>query len=64
MASWEGRGGKADCAAGDNQVIAYVAVMQKELFIVDELPACNRSCTMEREKSQCSTVCSLFAGRS
>ena len=59
-----GSGGKADCVAGANRVIFCEAAMQEELIIVDGLPGCRRSCTMERRKSKCSTVCSMFAGRS
>ena len=59
-----GSGGKADCVAGADRVIFCEAGMREELFIVDGLPACRRSCTMERRKSKCSTVRSLFAGRS
>jgi len=59
-----GSGGKADCAARADRVIFCEAGMQEELFIVDGLPACRRSCTMERGKSKCSTVRSVFAGRS
>ena len=43
-----GSGGKEDCVARASQVIFCEARMQEELFIVDGLPACRRSCTMER----------------
>jgi len=64
VTSLVGSGGKADCVAGADQVIFCEAGMPEEPFIVDELPACRRLCTMERRKSKCSTVLSLFAGRS
>ena len=64
VTSLVGSGGNADCVAGANRVIFCEAGMREELSIVDGLPACRSSCTMERQKSKCSTVHSLFAGRS
>jgi len=64
VTSLVGSGSKADCVVGADRVIFCEAGMQEELFIVDGLPACRRSGTMERRKSKCSTVHSLFAGRS
>jgi len=52
------------CVARAGRVMFCEAGMRKELFIVDGLPACRQSYTMERQKSKCSTVLSLFAGRS
>jgi len=57
-----GSGGKTDSVVGANQVIFCEAGMREELFIVDGLPGCGGSCTMERQKSKCLTVCSIFAG--
>jgi hypothetical protein len=51
LSSIVGSGGNTDWIVGDNQVIFCEAGMQQELFIVDELPACTRSLTMERQKS-------------
>jgi len=59
-----GGGGKADCVMGANREIFSETRMWEELFIVDGLPACRRSCTMEGWKSKCSKVSSLFTGRS
>ena len=59
-----GSGGKADCVAGADVVIFCEARIQKELFIGDGFPAYRRSYTMERWKSNCSTVRWSFAGRS
>ena len=56
-------GGMSDCVVGADEVIFCEARLREELFIVDGLPACRRLCTMERWKSKCSTVRSLFAGR-
>jgi hypothetical protein len=64
VTSLVGSGGKADCVVGAERVIFCDAGMPEELFIVDGLPACRRSHTMERQNSKCSTVCSLLAGRS
>jgi len=64
VTSLVGSGGKADCVAGADRVIFCQAGMREELFIVDGLPACRRSRTMERWKSKRSTVHSLSAGRS
>jgi len=47
-----GRGGRADSVGGADRVIFCEAQMWEELFIVDGLPACRRSCTMERQKSK------------
>ena len=43
-----GSEGKADRMAGAAQMIICEAGMQEELFIVNGLPACRMSCTMER----------------
>jgi len=48
----EGSGGREDCVGGADRVIFCEAGMREELFIVDGLPACRRSCTMERWKSK------------
>jgi len=64
ITSLVGSGGKADCVVGADRVIFCEARMWEELFIVDGLPACRRSWTMERWKSKCSTVHALLAGRS
>jgi len=64
VTSLVGSGGKADCVAGADRVIFCEARMREEPFIVDGLPACRRSRTMERRKSKCSSVLSLFARRS
>ena len=64
VTSLVGSGSKADCVAGADRVITCEAGMRKEPFIVDGLPACRRLHTVERGKSKCSTVLSLFAGRS
>ena len=63
VTSLVGSGGKADCAAGSDREIFCEAGMREELFILDGLPACRRSCTMERWKSKCSTLSSVFAGK-
>jgi len=47
-----GSEGRADCVGGADQVIFCEAGMREELFIVDGLPACRRSRTMERQKSK------------
>jgi len=41
--------------AGADRVNFCEARMREEPFIVDGLPACRRSHTMERQKSKCST---------
>jgi len=64
VTSLVGSGAKAHCVAGADRVIFCEAGLREELFIVDGLPACRRSCTMERQMSKCSTVRSLIAGRS
>jgi len=60
---WVGSRGMAECVVGAGQVIFFEAGMWEKLFFVDELPACRRSRTMERGKSKCSTVGTLFAAR-
>jgi len=64
VTSLVGSRGKADCVVGANRVNCCEAGMREEPFIVDGLPACRQSHTTERQKSKCSTVRSLFAGRS
>jgi hypothetical protein len=59
-----GSGDKADCVVKADRVIFCEAGIWVELFNVDGLPACRRSHTMERQKTKCSTVRSMFAGRS
>ena len=56
LTSMVGSGGNTDCMVGANPVIFGEAGMRQELFIVDELPACRRSLTMQRKKSKCTTV--------
>jgi len=56
-----GSGGKAACVAGADRVICCEAGMREEYVIVDGLPACRRSHTMERRTSKCSTVCSIIS---
>lgn len=56
VTSQVGSVGKADCVAGDSQVIFCEARKSKEQFIVDGHPVCRLSCTMERRKSMWSTL--------
>jgi hypothetical protein len=63
VTSLVGSGEKADCVVGADRVMFCEARMQEVLFIVDGLPAYRISCTMQRWKSMCSTLHSLFAGR-
>ena len=44
--------GQGRLCGGADRVIFCEAGMLEELFIVDGLPACRRSCTMERRKSK------------
>jgi len=46
VTSQVGSVGKADSVAGADQATFCEARLQEELFIVDGLPACRRSCTM------------------
>jgi len=64
VTSLVGSGGKADCVVGADQGIFCEAGMREELFIVDGIPACRRSQTMERQKSKCATVRSVFTKKS
>jgi len=64
VTSLVGSGDRADCVVGADCVIFCEAGMWEELSIFDGLPACRWSHTMERQKSKCSTVCSVIAGRS